>query len=185
MAQPSGLAVENGKLWVVDAETSSLRYLDRYGRLTTAVGIGLFDFGHEDGPAASALLQHPLGVAVTPEGPVVCDTYNSALRRYDPEKEEVSTLARDGLSEPSGGALLTGGYLVVADTDHHRLARVDAGGEVRTFEVRGLLPPAPRAAEDPTALEIGPLELAPEVELTATLPIPEGRKLDPSLGPPV
>ncbi|HKH75360.1 MAG TPA: alkyl hydroperoxide reductase, partial [Rubrobacteraceae bacterium] len=47
MAQPSGLAVENGKLWVADSETSSLRYLDRSGRLTTAVGVGLFDFGHE------------------------------------------------------------------------------------------------------------------------------------------
>jgi hypothetical protein len=185
MAQPSGLAAENGKLWVVDSETSSLRYLDRSGRLTTAVGVGLFDFGHEDGPAESALLQHPLGVVATPEGPVVCDTYNSALRRYDPEKEEVSTLACDGLGEPSGGAILAGGYLVVADTDNHRLARVDAGGEARTFEVRGLLPPAPRAAEEPTALEIGPLELAPEVELTAPLPIPEGRRLDPSLGPPV
>ena len=185
MAQPSGLAADNGKLWIVDSETSSLRYLDRSGRLTTAVGVGLFDFGHEDGPAESALLQHPLGVVVTPEGPVVCDTYNSALRRYDPEKEEVSTLARDGLSEPSGGALLAGGYLVVADTDNHRLARVDAGGEVRTFEVRGLLLPMPRAAGEPAAQEIGPVELAPEVELSATLPIPDGRKLDPSLGPPV
>jgi hypothetical protein len=185
MAQPSGLAADNGKLWVADSETSSLRYLDRSGRLTTAVGAGLFDFGDEDGPAESALLQHPLGVVVTPEGPVVCDTYNSALRRYDPEKEEVSTLARDGLSEPSGGALLAGGSLVVADTDNHRLARVDAGGEIRTFEVRGLLPPTPRAAGEPTAQKIGPVELASEVELSATLPIPEGRRLDPSLGPPV
>jgi hypothetical protein len=185
MAQPSGLAFENGKLWIADSETSSLRYLDRSGRLITAVGVGLFDFGHEDGPAESALLQHPLGVVVTPEGPVVCDTYNSALRRYDSEREEVSTLARDGLSEPSGGALLAGGSLVVADTDNHRLARVDAGGKVRTFEIRGLLPPAPRAAEEPAALQIGPLELAPEVELSATLQIPEGRKSDPSLGPPV
>ena len=185
MAQPSGLAADNGKLWVADSETSSLRYLDRSGRLTTAVGAGLFDFGDEDGPAESALLQHPLGVVVTPEGPVVCDTYNSALRRYDPEKEEVSTLARDGLSEPSGGALLAGGFLLVADTDNHRLARVDAGGEIRTFEVRGLLPPTPRAAGEPTAQKIGPVELASEVELTATLPIPDDRKLDPSLGPPV
>jgi hypothetical protein len=47
------------------------------------------------------------------------------------------------------------------------------------------LPPTPRAAGKPTALKIGPLELAPEVALTATLPIPEGRRLDPSLGPPV
>jgi len=31
----------------------------------------------------------------------------------------------------------------------------------------------------------GPVELAGEVELMATLPVPDGQKLDPSLGPPV
>jgi len=184
MAQPSGPAAENGRLWISDSETSSLRYLDRSGRLTTIVGAGLFDFGHEDGPADTALLQHPLGVAATPEGPVVCDTYNSALRRYDEKTKEVSTIARDGLSEPSGAAL-AGGSLVVADTNNHRLARVDANGEVQTFEVRGLLSPTPPAAEGPPAQEIGPVELASEVVLTATLRIPAGRKLDPSLCPPV
>ncbi len=184
MAQPSGLASENGRLWIVDSETSSLRYLDRAGHLRTAVGAGLFDFGHEDGPAGRALLQHPLGVVVTPEGPVVCDTYNSALRRYDERGEELSTLARDGLSEPSGAALVNGS-LVVADTNNHRLARVSADGEVSQFEVRGLLPPAPRPAGGPVAQAVGPVELAGEVELTATLPVPEGQKLDSSLGPPV
>ena len=184
MAQPSGLTSENGRLWVVDSETSSLRHLDRSGHLHTAVGTGLFDFGHRDGPAEGALLQHPLGVVVTPEGPVVCDTYNSALRRYDEKTRTLSTLARDGLDEPSGGALI-GGSLVVADTNNHRLARVDAPGEARTFEVRGLLPPASRASQGPVAREIGPVELAAGVELTATLPVPEGQKLNPSLGPPV
>lgn len=105
MAQPSGLSSSDGRLWVVDSETSSLRYLDRSGRLLTVVGAGLFDFGYRDGVADRALLQHPLGVVATPGGPVVCDTYNSALRRYDPASGELTTLAREGLSEPSGAAL--------------------------------------------------------------------------------
>ena len=51
----------------------------------TAVGQGLFDFGHVDGPAEQALLQHPLGVCALPDGSVlVADTYNGAVRRYDP-----------------------------------------------------------------------------------------------------
>ena len=67
----------------------------------TAVGQGLFDFGHVDGPAAQALLQHPLGVAVLPDGSVaVADTYNGAVRRFDPATGEVTTLAT-GLAEPS------------------------------------------------------------------------------------
>jgi len=51
MAQPSGLSSDGEKLWIVDSETSALRYLDRSGHLHTVVGTGLFDFGHKDGPA--------------------------------------------------------------------------------------------------------------------------------------
>jgi thiol-disulfide isomerase/thioredoxin len=187
MAQPSGLSSDGEKLWIVDSETSSLRYLDRSESLLTVVGTGLFDFGYRDGPTARALLQHPLGVVATPHGPVVCDTYNSALRRFDPVKNEFVTLAREDLSEPSGAAPLNGTDedLVVADTNNHRLARVSLDGKVRPFEIRGLRPPVPVPAQGPVALEIGPVELASEVELTATLPVPDGQKLDPSLGPPV
>jgi thiol-disulfide isomerase/thioredoxin len=184
MAQPSGLSSDGERLWFVDSETSSLRYLDRSGRLFTAVGTGLFDFGYNDGPATEALLQHPLGVAVASGAPVVCDTYNSALRRYDFTRGELTTLARDGLDEPSGAALL-GRDLIVADTNNHRLVSVGTDGEVRPFEVFGLLPPAPVPAEGPVAVRIGPVELAYEVELSVTLPVPEGQKLDSSPGPPV
>ena len=186
MAQPSGVSSSGDGLWVADSETSALRYLDHAGELRTAVGAGLFDFGHEDGPAEHARLQHPLGVAATPDGPVViCDTYNSALRRYDPESGELSTLVRGGLDEPSGAAGLNGGNLVVADTNNHRLTLVSAGGEVRDFALAGLAPPAGGSADRPDVIEIGPVELAGEVDLSATLPVPEGEKLDPSLGPPV
>jgi thiol-disulfide isomerase/thioredoxin len=184
MAQPSGLSSGGGRLWIVDSETSSLRYLDRLGRLSTTVGTGLFDFGYRDGPADEALLQHPLGVATTPEGPVICDTYNSALRRYDSRSGQLVTLARAALSEPSGAAIV-GGELLVADTNNHRIVRVGSDGEVRPFEVRSLLPPAPIPIGGPVTAEIGPVEVAGEVELSATLPIPDGQKLDPSFGPPV
>ena len=184
MAQPSGLSSDDGRLWIVDSETSSLRYLDGSGCLSTSVGTGLFDFGYRDGPANDALLQHPLGVVATPEGPVVCDTYNSALRRYDSQSGQLVTLAREDLSEPSGAAVL-GGELLVADTNNHRIVRVGLDGEVRRFEIRGLLPPASVPIRGPVPVEIGPVELAGEVELSATLPIPEGQKLDSSLGPPV
>ncbi len=184
MAQPSGLSSDGERLWFVDSETSSLRYLDRSGRLFTAVGTGLFDFGYNDGPATQALLQHPLGVVIASGAPVVCDTYNSALRRYDLTRDELTTLARDGLDEPSGAAL-RGRDLIVADTNKHRLVSVGTDGEVRPFEVFGLLPPASVSAVGPVAARIGPVELAGEVELSVTLPVPEGQKLDSSLGPPI
>ncbi len=94
LAQPSGLAVDGDRLWFVDSETSALRYLTIDGELHTAVGEGLFDFGHVDGPAQQARFQHPLGVTLLADGSVaVLDTYNGAVRRYDPATDAVSTLA--------------------------------------------------------------------------------------------
>ncbi|GAA2101861.1 NHL domain-containing thioredoxin family protein [Brevibacterium salitolerans] len=102
-AQTSGLALAaDGSVLLADSETSALRTLDpASGAVSTQVGVGLFDFGFQDGPAAEARLQHPLGVAALPDGSVaIADTYNGAVRRYDPVKNEVTTLAR-GLAEPS------------------------------------------------------------------------------------
>ncbi|SDL10580.1 Thiol-disulfide isomerase or thioredoxin [Glycomyces sambucus] len=123
MAQPSGLAADGDRLWIADAETSALRYVEA-GRMHTVVGQGLFDFGHLDGPAADALMQHPLGVAVLPDGRVaVADTYNGALRAYDPATGTVSTLA-SGLAEPSD-VLALGDRIAVVESAAHRLAVPD------------------------------------------------------------
>ncbi|MDT4917803.1 MAG: hypothetical protein QOH89_2503, partial [Pseudonocardiales bacterium] len=119
LAQPSGLAVDGDRLWFVDAESSALRRLDLDGTVHTAVGEGLFDFGHVDGPAGAARFQHPLGVTVLPDATVaVLDTYNGAIRRYDPATATVETLARD-LAEPSG-AVVVDGDLVVVESAAHR-----------------------------------------------------------------
>jgi len=168
LAQPSGLAPDGDKLWFVDSETSALRYLDVEGNLHTAVGEGLFDFGHVDGPAAQARLQHPLGVTLLPDGSLaISDTYNGAIRRYDPATDEVSTLARD-LAEPSG-AVVVGDDLVVVESAAHRLVRpvphstVIAGEALRT--------------QRPSA------DVAAETTLTVAFEPPPGRKLDERYGP--
>jgi thiol-disulfide isomerase/thioredoxin len=127
-AQPSGLATgPDGALWVADSEVSALRSVQAApaagAQVATAVGMGLFDFGFRDGPSEQALLQHPLGVAVLPDGSVaVADTYNGAVRRYDPVARTVSTLARD-LREPSD-LLVDGDTLVVVESAGHRLVRL-------------------------------------------------------------
>src|SRR5699024_103448 len=126
-AQPSGLSVgTDGRVWLADSETSALRYVDvPAAQVRSVVGQGLFDFGHRDGPAGAALLQHPLGVAALPDGRVaVADTYHGAVRLYDPATGQVSTVT-SGLAEPSG--LLVGddgAHLVVVESAAHRLTRV-------------------------------------------------------------
>jgi thiol-disulfide isomerase/thioredoxin len=170
LAQPSGLAAGADRLWFADAETSALRWY-RDGTVGTAVGTGLFDFGHRDGPAAEALLQHPLGVTVLPDGSVaVCDTYNGAVRRYDPATDRVSTLM-SGLAEPSD-AVVDGEHLLVVESAAHRVTRVLLPTEA--LQVDGV---AHRTQRPETDLAPGP------VTLRVVFTPPPGQKLDDSYGP--
>ncbi|MFE4632966.1 NHL domain-containing thioredoxin family protein [Streptomyces sp. NPDC056773] len=173
-AQPSGLAATQDRLWIADSETSALRYVEREGdgyAVRTAVGSGLFDFGHRDGDADQALLQHPLGVTALPDGSVaVCDTYNHALRRYDPATGQVTTLATD-LREPSD-AVLVGDDIVVVESARHRLTRLRLPEEA--VRVDAVAHRTQRAAT-----EVAPGTLRLDVVFRA----PSGQKLDTRYGP--
>ena len=188
-AQTSGLAVgPDGRLWLADSEVSALRWVDSppgSADLTvgTAVGAGLFDFGYRDGAADQALLQHPLGVVVLPDGSiVVADTYNGAVRRYARAADaagvgEVTTLARD-LAEPSGlvveahddGAI----DLLVVESAAHRLTRVrlpaKLAGEIRDAGAHRTRRPVS---------EIGSGEVRLDVVFTPAV----GQKYDDRYGP--
>ncbi len=198
MAQPSGLAVAGDRLWLVDAETSALRYVEA-GAMHTAVGAGLFDFGHVDGAADAALFQHPLGVCALPTGTVgkgeaageggaasgavgdnsmtnhnsvaVADTYNGAIRLYDPATGQVGTLAT-GLLEPTD-LVLFDGELIVVESAAHRLTRIP------------LAPATQQADGQRHRTERPPAELAAgTVTLQVVYEPPAGQKLDSTFGPP-
>lgn len=169
-AQPSGVAVVGERLWLADSETSSLRYVED-GIVHTAVGLGLFDFGLRDGPADQALLQHPLGLTALPDGSVaICDTYNGAIRRFDPATGQVSTIAVD-LAEPSG-AVLDGQNLVVVESAGHRLTRVPLGS---IAAVDGFS----HSTRRPTTEVAGG-----KLELVISFEPPPGQKVDDRFGPP-
>ncbi|MGZ4449523.1 MAG: NHL domain-containing thioredoxin family protein [Nocardioides sp.] len=174
-AQTSGLAPAGDRLWIADSETSSLRWLqagaDGSVEVRTAVGTGLFDFGFRDGAADQALLQHPLGVTVLPDGSVaVADTYNGAVRRLDPATGEVSTLATD-LVEPSA-AYVDGEHLVVVESAAHRLTRVPLGAAATTTD--GFAHTTQRPVT-----EVGSV-----LELVVAFEPPPGQKVDDRFGPP-
>ena len=179
-AQPSGLATsaDGTRVWIADSETSALRWLDSDGQVHTAVGTGLFDFGHRDGAAEQALMQHPLGVTELPDGSVaVCDTYNGAVRRFDPRTSEMRTLV-SGLAEPSDAAVETDAgtgqtRLVVVESAAHRLVRVALPEDAQRIDG-----PAHRTQRPPTPLPSG------TVELEVTFVPPAGQKLDDRWGDP-
>lgn len=169
LAQTSGLAVDGeGTIWFVDSETSSLRQL-RDGQLESVIGSGLFDFGLRDGDAGQALLQHPLGLCVLPDGSIaIADTYNGAIRRFDPASQQVSTIAV-GLREPSDVDVFDGA-LLVTESAAHQLVRVALDDAI-------VMPAsAYRTTRPATAIRAGAVQL--DIAFTA----PAGQKLDDRYG---
>ena len=175
-AQPSALVASKatpGRLWIIDAETSALRYWQD-NQVTSVIGKGLFDFGHLDGPAQDALLQHPLGLTELPDGTLlIADAYNRAVRKYNPGTNQVSTVARD-LSEPSDVQLIStsdGPKLAAVETAANQIVLLPIEAEAL---VQGKAMRTVRAA-----LEVKPGAALIDVTFSA----PPGQKLDERYGP--
>lgn len=142
LAQPSGVFVNENKVYFADSETSSIRFIDlKTKKLSTVAGRGLFDFGHEDGKTDSALFQHPLGLCVEGNSIFIADTYNSSIRVIDTMHNKVYTLigkTKDGkvckpddpscsvlpLYEPSDCKYYKKN-LYIADTNNHLIRVFD------------------------------------------------------------
>lgn len=173
-AQPSGLAVAaveatgdgdsaSSTLVVADSESSSVRAVTIGGTCPTRTLAGgddlladnLFAFGDADGRGGRARLQHPLGVAASPDGATVyvADSFNHKIKRLDVAAGAVAGWlggkgpgAADGSEgrasfwEPGGLAVVPGGELLyVADTNNGAVRRVDvATGTVSTLAVSGI-----------------------------------------------
>ena len=170
-AQPSAVVSDGRVLWVVDSETSAIRRIEG-DAVSSPIGHGLFDFGHVDGPASEALLQHPLGAAVLPDGSlVIADSYNGAVRRYDPSTAVVTTIARD-LREPSDVVFLPeSATLLVVESAAGALTSIPiaAGERVESERLRTSRP----------AIRVAPGMVTVEVIFEP----PPGEKRDDRYGP--
>ncbi|UYQ76784.1 NHL domain-containing thioredoxin family protein [Glutamicibacter sp. JL.03c] len=180
-AQSSGLALDGENLWIADSETSALRRIEvQDGEATsvnTAIGTGLFDFGFRDGDAQQARLQHPLGVAVLPDGSIaIADSYNGAVRRFDPATKTVSTLAK-GLKEPADvlvDASVDGDpVLLVVETNAHQLVRIPIPAEALVLDEGASQTKRPK-----TKVQAG------NHEIVVRFAAPKGQKLDDRWGDP-
>ena len=168
-AQTSGLAVTGNQLWIADSETSSLRFIEN-DVVKTVIGASLLDFGFIDGDKSSARMQHPLGVDVLPDQTlIISDTYNGALRRFNPQTGLLSTVAKN-LREPSGIIAISNEEVLVVESSRHQLTRVTLQEEVVQGE-------ALRTERPPLEISGGTFTLD-----VVFLP-PPGEKLDERYGP--
>ena len=97
LMSPSALAVgPDGSLYIVDAGASRVRRVAPDGIITTVAGNGQYDFTGDGGPATSATLAYPYGVAVAPDGSlIIADSDNVRIRRVMPDGK-IDTIAGNG-----------------------------------------------------------------------------------------
>jgi thiol-disulfide isomerase/thioredoxin len=159
-AQPSGLALGMGLIFVADSESSAIRQINPTdGSTRTIVGgdplepRNLFAYGDRDGIGSEARLQHPLSVCWWDQRQriIVADTYNHKLKLIDPLSQRIESWIGSGraeladgrgsdcsFSEPSGLALSRDGRtLYVADTNNHAIRMIDTErAEVHTLQCK-------------------------------------------------
>ncbi|MCC7494834.1 MAG: hypothetical protein IT204_20935 [Fimbriimonadaceae bacterium] len=95
--------------------------------VVTLAGTGQAGTSGDGGPALAALLDQPFGLLRGPDGAVwVCEYHSGAVRRITAEGRVESVVPADGtFREPHEIRFDAAGDLWVADTGHHRVAKVD------------------------------------------------------------
>ena len=158
---PTGVAVDAaGNLYIADWQNSRVRKVSG-GVITTLAGNGSFGFSGDGGPAGSAQLFAPLGVAVDASGDIfVADTWNNCVRRVS--GGFISTVAGGGASGFEGidaasaklygpsGVAAAGGKIYVADGGSQRVRLLSNVAPVPSITVRPMVLGFTYAAGGPT-----------------------------------
>ncbi len=163
---PAGLAYDSkGNLFIADSENHRIRKISRDGVVTTVAGNALRGFSGDGGPATSAELNRPTGVAVDAAGNIyIADSGNNRVRMVL-TSGVIGTLAGNGntaffgdggsslqaaLNRPQGVAVDADGAVYVADTGNRRIRRIFTA--VIDTVVDGLNTPTGVAVDDTYAV---------------------------------
>ncbi|HEV8145301.1 MAG TPA: hypothetical protein VGP79_02920 [Bryobacteraceae bacterium] len=147
------LAIDStGALLVGDNQNGRVRRITADQRVATVAGNGLYRFSGNGGPATSASLNFPLGIATDSAGNIyIAETLQMRVRKITPDGT-ISVVAGNGiqgytgdggpavnasLSYPSSVALDAQGNLYVADTVNSVIRKIDTRGIISTFAGTG------------------------------------------------
>ena len=141
LSEPTGLCWHNGTLYI--AETGRSRIVSLRGIMFSVVAgdggekdeNGVYGSGYSDGPAASALFEHPQGIGVGADGTIyIADTGNGAVRRIMDGR--VSTIAAssedDVLLASPRSILVSGNELLITDSFSGTVLELDT--RIHQFE---------------------------------------------------
>ena len=138
-----GLAVDAvGNLYIADGSNQRIRKVSTDGMITTVAGNGSYGYSGDGGPATSAQLAYPTGVAVDAAGNLyISDNGNQRIRKVT-ANGTITTVAGNGSSGYSGDggtatsaqlgapmnvALDAAGNLFIAEWTNYRVRKVSNG----------------------------------------------------------
>jgi len=151
---PYGVAVDAaGDIFIADFGNNAVREVKPGGVITTVAGSGTPGRSGDGGPATTAMLRNPHGVAVDGSGDLfIADSGNDVVREVKPGGI-ITTVAGNGsygltgdggpaiaatLQYPTGLALDAAGDLFIADSINNVVREVKPGGIITTVAGIGL-----------------------------------------------
>ena len=142
---PWGVAVDSsGNLYIADTYNDRIRKISN-GVITTVAGAGVEGYNGDGGPATSALLSQPEGVALDSYGNLyIADSGNSRVRKVS--GGVIATIAGPGTTQcaeptsvaPSGIALDLHGDVYFSDVNSHRVCMLIPSGPSCAYAVSPL-----------------------------------------------
>jgi len=151
--EPEGVAVDSaGSLYIADEGNNRIRKVTTDGIIHEFAGNGTLGYSGDGGPATSATLYYPHGLALDAAGNVyIADGGNNRIRKVTPNGI-ISTVAGNGSAGYSGDggpainaslyspccvALDSAGSLYVADSGNYRVRKVTPDGAIATIAGTG------------------------------------------------
>ncbi|HVW83280.1 MAG TPA: IPT/TIG domain-containing protein, partial [Bryobacteraceae bacterium] len=148
LSEPRGIALDgSGNIYVADAANGRIRRITPDGIIATVAGNGGFGFSGDGGPAVTATLANPGGVAVDGAGNLfIYDSSNLRIRKVSPNGI-IRTIAGNGergfsgdggpalnasLTPGSGIAADSAGNVYFADTSNQRIRKIATDGIITT-----------------------------------------------------
>ena len=115
---PTGLTFDTlGNLYIADTGNSRIRMISPDGTIATVAGSGINGSGGNGGPARSADLNAPEGVAVDAAGSIyIADTFNNVVRKVAPDGT-IGLFAGNGFPGFSGDNGAASGATLFLPTD--------------------------------------------------------------------
>ncbi|WP_263365803.1 NHL domain-containing protein [Edaphobacter bradus] len=181
---PTALALDaNQNLYIADTQNHRIRKITPGGIITTVAGNGTQGFSGDNGAATAASIDSPSGLALdSRKNLYIADSRNHRIRRVDAITGIIDTIAGTGiggfsgddsqasaatLALPRGITIDPSGNLYIADSQNHRIRRIDAvTGTITTLAGDGTQsfsgdagPAAAASLNDPRSAALAPTGL--------------------------